>query len=69
MIKTILTDDNLQNIKLFVQLLKKDENSLINEALEEYFITQEKKLLEKDIENENALTNLSYDEFWNDVEI
>jgi len=69
MIKTILTDDNLQNLNLFMQLLKKDENSLINEALEEYFITQQKKLLEKNIENENALTNLSYDEFWDDVEL
>ncbi len=65
----ILTDENLQNIELLTQLLNKDKNTLINEALEEYFINQQKKILEKKIENENALTNLSYDEFWNDVEL
>ncbi len=69
MIKIKLTDDNRHNLELFTQLLKKDENSLINEALEEYFINQQKKLLEKNIENENALTNLSYDEFWDDIEV
>lgn len=42
---------------------------MINEALELYFETEQKKLLEKNLENENAMTNLSYDEFWDDLEV
>ena len=61
--------DNLENLENFSQILKKDFSSIINEALEEYFEKEQKKLLEKNIENENALTNLDFDEFWDDVEI
>ena len=42
---------------------------MMNEALENYFEEAQKKLLEKNIENENALTNLDFNEFWDDVEI
>lgn len=64
-----LSSDNFENLEIFKEILKKDENSIINEALEEYFASQHKKLLEKNIEDENALTNLDYDEFWDGVEI
>ena len=64
-----INDYNLQNLETFSQILKKDENALINEALEFYFQEQQKKLLEKNIEDENALTNLDYDEFWDGVDI
>jgi hypothetical protein len=36
--------------------------------LEEYFIKIEKELLEKTLEDENALTTLSYEEFWDGLE-
>ncbi|ADN08130.1 hypothetical protein [Sulfurimonas autotrophica] len=64
-----INDYNLQNLETFTQILKKDESTLINEALELFFQEQQKKLLEKNIEDENALTNLDYDEFWNGVDI
>ena len=64
-----INDYNLQNLETFTQILKKDESTLINEALEFYFQEQQKKLLEKNIEDENALTNLDYDEFWDGVDI
>lgn len=64
-----INDYNLQNLETFTQILKKDENTLINEALELFFQEQQKKLLEKNIEDENALTNLDYDEFWDGVDI
>jgi len=64
-----ISSDNAHNLEIFCELLKKDETTLINEALEEYFVTQHKKLLEKDIENDNAMTNLDYDEFWDGVDI
>jgi hypothetical protein len=64
-----LNSDNLENLKNFQDILQKDMNNIINEALKEYFEKEQKKLLEKNLENENAMTNLDYDEFWNDVEI
>jgi len=64
-----INQDNYENLENFKEILKKDESTMINEALELYFDTEQKKLLEKNLENENAMTNLSYDEFWDDIEI
>jgi hypothetical protein len=64
-----INDYNLQNLDTFSKILNKDYSTLINEALEEFFENEQKKLLEKNIADENAMTNLSYDEFWDDVEI
>ena len=64
-----LTSDNLENIGIFSEILKTDTNGIINKALEEFFENEQKKLLEKNIENENAMTNLDFNEFWDDVEI
>jgi len=60
---------NMQNLEAFSELKKKDISTLINEALEEYFINEEKKLLEKNLADESAMTNLDFDEFWDDVEL
>jgi len=60
-----LTDENLQNLEIFKSLLNKDENTMINEALKLYFIKEAEKL--QDINN--SQTNLSYNEFWDDVDI
>ena len=67
--KITINEYNLENLENFEEVLKKDKNTLINEALELFFENEQKKLLEKNIENENAMTNLSYDEFWDDVEL
>lgn len=64
-----INEYNLQNLETFTQILKKDESALINDALELYFEEQQKKLLEKNLADENALTNLDYDEFWEGVDI
>ncbi len=60
---------NMQNLQTFSELLKKDPSTIINEALEEYFEKEQKKLLEKNLEDENAMTNLDFNEFWDDVDI
>jgi hypothetical protein len=65
----IISSDNLQNLESFSQILKKDFSGIINEALENYFEQEQKKLLEKNLDDENAMTNLDFDEFWDDVEI
>jgi len=64
-----INEYNMQNLQAFSELKKKDISELINEALEDYFINEEKKLLEKNLADENAMTNLDFDEFWDDVEI
>ncbi len=67
--KITINNDNLENLQNFGEILKKDMSSMINEALELYFEAEQKKLLEKNLANENAMTNLSFDEFWDDVEL
>jgi hypothetical protein len=64
-----IDDYNMQNLEAFSELKKKDISVLINEALEQYFENEQKKLLEKNIEDENAMTNLDFNEFWDDVEL
>jgi hypothetical protein len=69
MLNVKLNNENHQNLEFFQDLLQKDTNTIVNEALEEYFLHQQKRVLEKKLEDENALTNLSYNEFWDDIEI
>lgn len=64
-----LSSDNLDNLESFSEILKKDFSSMMNEALEDYFEKEQKKLLEKNLEDENAMTNLDFDEFWDGVDI
>ena len=60
-----LSPQNQEDLKSFAALLNKDENSMINEALELYFSEETEKLKAL----ENSQTNLSFDEFWDDVDI
>ena len=64
-----LNNDNLENLENFSEVLKKDYSTMINEALEDYFINAQKKLLEKKLADQNSQTNLDFDEFWDDVDI
>ncbi len=64
-----LNSDNLENLQNFSEILKKDYSTMMNEALEDYFIAAQKQMLEKNLGDENALTNLDFEEFWDDVEV
>ena len=64
-----LSSDNIENLTNFEEILKKDKNTIVNEALKEYFANKHEELLGNDPTGENAMTNLSYDEFWDDIEI
>jgi hypothetical protein len=64
-----LTKERVEQLELYSSLLQKDISTMLNEALELYFVEKERELLEKNLENENMLTNLDYDEFWDGVEI
>ena len=59
----------IEALQEYSELLKRPADIIIKEALEEYFVKIEKELLEKAMADENAITNLSYDEFWDGVDI
>ena len=60
-----LTDENIENLEAFKSLLNKDANTMINEALELYFNEEAEKLQAL----KDSQTNLSFNEFWDDVDI
>ena len=53
----------------FSELLKKDVNQILEEALEQYFESAQKKLIEKGIDEDASMTNLDFDEFWDGVDV
>jgi len=59
----------IENLQAFSEILKKDINTMLEEALEQYFQSEQEKLLEKNQEDENAMTNLDFNEFWDDVDL
>jgi len=64
-----LKHTTVENLKSFAQILNKDINTMLEEALEEYFESQQQKLMEKNQYDENAMTNLDFNEFWDDLDI
>lgn len=68
-IKIEFKQSTIENLHLFSEMLKKDINSMLEEALEQYFDSEQKKLMEKNINDDNAMTNLDFDEFWDDLDI
>jgi len=64
-IKIALKNDKLELLKRYAELLNKDINTMVDEALERYFIEEQEKLIAKE---QNA-TNLDYDEFWDGVDL
>lgn len=68
-IKLELKHTTVENLKSFSEILNKDVNQMLEEALEEYFEAQQQKLMEKNLFDENAMTNLDFDEFWGDLDI
>jgi hypothetical protein len=68
-IKLELKQTTVESLKSFSEILNKDINTMLEEALEEYFESQQQKLMEKNLFDENAMTNLDFDEFWDDLDI
>jgi len=64
-----LQPDVAEELLVYSELLKKDPSAILNEALQLYFENEQKKLLEKNINDESAMTNLDFDEFWGGVDI
>ena len=67
--KIELQYETVEKLEIYSKLLNKNVNKIIDEALLQYFENEEKRLLEKNIENDSLMTNLDYDEFWDGVDI
>jgi len=64
-----LRPDTVDNLLAFRELLGKDVNTILEEALQRYFEEEQQKLIEKGIEEDASMTNLDYDEFWDGLDI
>lgn len=68
-LKLELKQTTVENLKSFSVILNKDINTILKEALEQYFESEQQKLMEKNQFDENAMTNLDFDEFWGDLDL
>ena len=68
-IKIQFKQSTIDDLVHFSVLLHKDVNVMIEEALDQYFENEQKKLIEKGIEEDASMTNLDYDEFWDGLDI
>jgi len=68
-IKINFKQSTIDDLIGFSKLLGKDVNVIIEEALELYYENEQKKLMEKGIDEDASMTNLDYDEFWDGLDI
>ncbi len=68
-IKIEFKQNTVEDLQAFSEILKKDINTMLEEALEQYFESEQQKLMEKNQNDESAMTNLDFNEFWDDVDI
>ena len=64
-----LRPDVVENLQIFSEILKKPPEKIVEEALESYFDAVQKQMMEKNMMDENAQTNLSFEEFWEGVDL
>ena len=58
-----------EKLEAFSQILEKKPQTIIKEALEDYFQAAEKMILEKSMTDKDPDTDIGFDEFWDDVDI
>ena len=64
-----LPSTTIEQIELYSNILKKEPGTIIQEALEAYFVELEKSFVQDSMESENKLTTFSNDEFWEGVDM
>jgi len=68
-IEITFPQNTIDDVVAFSKILHKDINTMVQEAIEDYLSTQQQKLIEQSLYDDNAMTNLDYDEFWDGVDI
>lgn len=64
-----LDEAMIKKLEALELLTKKPAEEILNEALDGYLEAQQKKLVEEELEQRRKETTLSYDEFWDGVDI
>jgi uncharacterized HAD superfamily protein len=59
----------IDDLVAFSSILHKDVNSMVQEAVEEYLAKEQQKLMEQSLYDDNAMTNLDYNEFWDGIDV
>lgn len=63
-----LKESTVEDLQLYSRLLGKDVNTMLEEALAIYFEYAQQQLQKQGMDD-NMLTSLDYDEFWDGVEL
>ena len=58
----------LKKLSQYQQITKKPLEVMLEEAVDTYILKIEKKIVEKQFEDEYNQTNLSFDEFWDGLD-
>ncbi|MDF1880018.1 hypothetical protein JHD50_01670 [Sulfurimonas sp. MAG313] len=64
-----LNEELSEKLEAFSQILEKKPMTIVNEALESYFKQAEKMILEKSMSEKDPDTDISFDEFWDGVDV
>lgn len=64
-----LSIEMMDKIEAYGELLEKDASTMLEEALSQYFMDEEKRLLEKRLSEKDPDTDIGFDEFWDGVDI
>lgn len=57
----------IEKIEVLAELLKRSPEKVVDEALDLYLKTEREKQLEVELDEHKKETDLSYDEFWDDL--
>lgn len=63
-----LDTKTVEKIEVLAELLKKSPEKVLDEALDLYLKVEREKQLEVELDEHKKETNLSYDEFWEDLD-
>jgi uncharacterized HAD superfamily protein len=63
------SQSTIDDLVAFSKILHKDINLMVQEAIEDYLAKEQQKLMEQSLYDDNAMTNLDYDEFWDGLDI
>ena len=68
-LEIVLKSETIEMIELYSKILSKSPSDLVEEALQTYFSAIQAKMAQESMIDDNAQTNLGYDEFWDGVEL
>jgi predicted transcriptional regulator len=68
-IKINFKQSTVNNLLEFSEVLNKDVNIMIEEAIEQYLANEHRKLFKQSIEEDSTITTFEYDEFWDGLDI